>query len=65
MISGMGGVLHYSVYIVQLVYVALLYFFSMIYFNNDDIKRSILLLAIVFLAIVSAFLDIWICCPDV
>lgn len=52
-----GGMLHYSVYIVQLVYVALLYFFSMIYFNNDDIKRSILLLAIVFLAIVSAFLE--------
>ena len=46
-----GGMLHYSVYIVQLVYVTLLYFFSMIYFNNDDIKRSILLLAIVFLAI--------------
>ncbi|MCR4643983.1 MAG: histidine kinase [Oscillospiraceae bacterium] len=52
-----GEMLHYSVYIVQIIYVALLYFFTMIYFNNDDIKRSILLLAIVFLAIVSVFLE--------
>ena len=52
-----GETLHFTVYAVQIAYVALLYFFSMVYFNNDDIKRSILLLAIVSLAIASAFLE--------